>query len=441
MRKLLLFLLLTVPGLAEDAHFWVTFYTEPPSQIRLERLRADVSVWSGQRVALSWDEEQLAKPVQMDLTVRAPFTGQEFHFEEVVIPSKLKADGRWPPAEVHRFALSSRVRLLFWLHDYGIGLLALPVLATLGWWAVIRPRRLRLAQQLARAQRLEELQPVGDEDPLLGQRLGKYRLTNELGRGGMATVYRGLPDETLDDQDAVAVKVLSNLRDDTFKARFRREIRVMAEMHHPNIVKVLDFGEQDGRLYLAMELVRGQTLRDWAHPRRLTPPQVADLLGPVSSALEYAHRKGVIHRDLKPENVMLTDEQRVLVMDFGLARRSSFDTVTQTGNILGTPLYMAPEQFEGEIDAASDQYALGIMAFELLTGELPFFHTEAIQLIMAHLQEEAPLVSSRDPALAPLDAVVARMLAKSKNDRYPTIAAAGEALCQAASRAASRAES
>ncbi|MCA9795174.1 MAG: serine/threonine protein kinase, partial [Candidatus Eremiobacteraeota bacterium] len=241
--------------------------------------------------------------------------------------------------------------------------------------------------------------------------------------------------------DAVAVKVLSNLRDETFKARFRREIRVMAEMHHPNIVKVLDFGEQDGRLYLVMELVRGHTLRDWAHQRRLSPSQVADILGPVSSALEYAHRKGVIHRDLKPENIMLTEEERVLVMDFGLARRSSFDTVTQTGNILGTPLYMAPEQFEGEIDAASDQYALGIMAFELLTGELPFYHTEAIALIMAHLQEEAPLVSGHDRGLAPLDPVVARMLAKDKADRYASIGAAGEALCQAASRASSRAES
>ncbi|MCA9793979.1 MAG: hypothetical protein KC910_19360, partial [Candidatus Eremiobacteraeota bacterium] len=164
MRRLLLFLLLTLPALADEAHFWVTFYTEPPSQIRLERLRNDVDLRSGQRVALSWEEDQLSKPVQMDLTVRTPFTGQQFHFEEVVIPSKLQVEGRWPTTQVHRFPLPVRARLLFGLHDYGLWLLPVPLLAAIGWWTVIQPRRQRLAYQLARAQRLEELQPVSDED-------------------------------------------------------------------------------------------------------------------------------------------------------------------------------------------------------------------------------------------------------------------------------------
>lgn len=434
----------------EQSNARVTFYVDPPSEISIDVLKAQSLGLSGRPVALSVRQEQLHSPVMLRMSARVPFSDRVIQDEELISLNKIVTDGRWPDQGYHRLDMEAGDRFRFWVAKNWPWLGVVFLLALGLGFGILLPRRREHQRKMERARRLEELVPTEPgADPLLGTRFGDFRLVSELGKGGMATVYRALPEATLSESEAVAVKVMNTgLQDETFKARFRREIRVLAEMNHPNIVKVLDFGEENERLFLVMEQVVGTDLREAFQGKPVPPKQVQDLIRPIAGALEHAHEKGVVHRDLKPENVMLTPTrsgQRVLVMDFGLARRSNFDTVTQTGNILGTPHYMAPEQFEGAIEAPSDQYAFAIMVFEMLAGRLPFEAPDMMQLIVAHLQKEPPLISSIRPELAPLDPVLNRMLCKSPADRYPDIRIASQELLKALERVstpvASKAES
>lgn len=260
-----------------------------------------------------------------------------------------------------------------------------------------------------------------DQEPQ-GQLLdGRYLVGPRVARGGMASVHEAV-DQRL--HRTVAVKIMHpGLGDDgDFAARFVREARAAARLSHPNIVAVYDQGDDDGTLFLAMELVSGHTLRDTVTKEAPMPPARAlALLEPVVSALAAAHRAGIIHRDVKPENVLIADDGRVKVADFGLAKAIGTDTQhTATGGVLiGTVSYLAPELVsEGTSDARADVYAVGVMLYELLTGSKPHEGDTPIQVAYKHVHEDVPAPSLRVPGIpAYVDALVARATARDRSQR------------------------
>ena len=256
---------------------------------------------------------------------------------------------------------------------------------------------------------------------------GRYRVERELGAGGMATVY--LARDLKHDRD-VAIKVLRPELGAVLGAdRFLAEIKVTANLRHPNLLPLFDSGEADGLLFYVMPYIEGPTLRARlkAEPQ-LPVDEVTRIVGLLAGALDYAHAAGVVHRDLKPENILLQAGQPVIA-DFGIAlavAEAGGDRITQTGLSLGTPLYMSPEQASGEraVDARSDQYALGAIAYEMLTGEPP--HTGATaRVIIARLMTEGarPVRSARPGVPVGVDAAVLRALSKSPADRYSSCGA------------------
>ncbi len=261
-------------------------------------------------------------------------------------------------------------------------------------------------------------------DPLVGRLLdGRYQVESRIARGGMATVYQAV-DRRLDR--LVALKVMHpHLADDAeFVARFVREARSAARLSHPNVVQVFDQGaDQTGDagdvLYLAMELLPGRTLRDVIAERgALTPREALTITEGVLDALGAAHRAGIVHRDIKPENVILTDEGRVKVADFGLAKAVTGGP-TQTGALIGTVAYLAPEIVSrGIADARSDVYAAGIMLFEMLTGRQPFSGEVPMQVAYRHVHEDVPKPSTLVPVLpTELDDVVLAAVARDPDER------------------------
>ncbi|MBB3040353.1 Stk1 family PASTA domain-containing Ser/Thr kinase [Nocardioides soli] len=259
-------------------------------------------------------------------------------------------------------------------------------------------------------------------DPLTGRVLdGRYRIGSRIARGGMASVYEAT-DIRLDR--TVAVKVMHpGLGDDNeFAERFVREARAAARLSHPNVVAVYDQGDDHGTVFLAMELVSGHTLRDVIRKESPMPPAKAlALLEPVLSALATAHRAGLIHRDIKPENVLISDDGRVKVADFGLAKAVSADTQhTATGGVLiGTVSYLAPELVvNGRADARADVYAAGVVLFEMLTGAKPHEGETPIQVAYRHVHEDVPAPSATVPGIpAYVDALVARATARDRELR------------------------
>ena len=260
-----------------------------------------------------------------------------------------------------------------------------------------------------------------DREPQ-GQLLdGRYRVGPRIARGGMASVHEALD---LRLHRTVAVKIMHpGLGDGTdFAARFVREARAAAKLSHPNVVAVYDQGEDDGTVFLAMELVTGHTLRDTiAKESPMSPARALALLEPVVSALAAAHRAGIVHRDVKPENVLIADDGRVKVADFGLAKAVGTDTQhTATGGVLiGTVSYLAPELVsEGTSDARADVYAVGVMLYELLTGSKPHEGETPIQVAYKHVHEDVPAPSLRASGVPSyVDALVARATARDRSQR------------------------
>jgi beta-lactam-binding protein with PASTA domain len=263
-------------------------------------------------------------------------------------------------------------------------------------------------------------------DPLTGHLLdGRYRIGQRIARGGMAAVYEAV-DIRLDRVCAVKTMHRSLGDDAEFAHRFTREARAAARLSHPNVVNVFDQGEdptvEGGTLYLVMELVRGHTLRDVIRTEAPMPPaQALALLEPVVSALAAAHRAGVIHRDIKPENVLIADDGRVKVADFGLAKAVTTDTRhTATGGVLiGTVSYLAPELVvDGTSDARADVYAVGVVLYELLTGSKPHEGESPIAVAYKHVHEDVPPPSEVVPGIPPyVDALVARATARDRAQR------------------------
>ncbi len=259
-------------------------------------------------------------------------------------------------------------------------------------------------------------------DALTGRLLdGRYRIGSRIARGGMASVYEAA-DIRLDR--IVAVKIMhEGLGDDAeFAERFVREARAAAQISHPNVVAVFDQGDDQGTLFLAMEYIRGHTLRDVIRDDApLSPARALALMEPVVSALAAAHRAGLIHRDVKPENVLIASDGRIKVADFGLAKAISADTQhTATGGVLiGTVSYLAPELVvDGRADPRADVYAAGVMLYELLTGAKPHEGESPIQVAYKHVHEDVPPPSAAIPRLpAYVDALVARATARDRTQR------------------------
>ena len=253
---------------------------------------------------------------------------------------------------------------------------------------------------------------------------GRYQVGPTLGLGGMAEVKRGRDTRLGRD---VAIKLLRPelAGDPTFIARFRREAQAAASLNHPTIVAVYDTGE-DGKVpYIVMEYVEGRTLRDVLRDEgRMMPQRALEIVADVCAALEYSHVAGIVHRDIKPGNVMLNPAGIVKVMDFGIARATSSQTVTQTAAVLGTAQYLSPEQARGEhVDARSDIYSTGCLLYELLTHTPPFSGDSPVAVAYQHVREDPELPSRRAPGLDPaLDAVVLKAMAKNPGNRYQTAA-------------------
>jgi serine/threonine-protein kinase len=268
-----------------------------------------------------------------------------------------------------------------------------------------------------------------------GQKLGKYEITGLIGRGNMGEVYRALnPDLAT----AVAIKVLApqKIDQEDSLARFRREAQAVAALNHPNILRVYDFDVQDGVYYMVMELISGPTLAQIIaqHAERGLPlPMVKRYFTQLAEALDYAHGRGVIHRDIKPSNIMITEGDRLILTDFGLARLVDGQKLTASGLTAGTPSYMSPEQIGAEeLTPAADIYALGVVLFEMLTGELPFTGGSSIGVILKHLNESPPAPSEIAGHLPPsLDAVVLQALAKVPQERFRTAGDMAAALADA----------
>jgi serine/threonine-protein kinase len=266
--------------------------------------------------------------------------------------------------------------------------------------------------------------------------IGRYSLTEKLGGGGMATVYRGRDPRLARE---VAVKLLlSSIQDDpALRERFEREAHTIARLEHPAIVPVYDFGDDQGQLYLVMRLMTGGSLHDRLRRGPIPPAVAAQLLERLADALDTAHAKGIIHRDLKPGNILFDEHDNPMISDFGIAKltaQAGGATLTQTGSIVGTPAYMSPEQVRGDadIDRRSDLYALGVIAYEMLTGRLPFEANTPFGLLLQQVTAPVPRLLDTNPDLpGACQAVLDRSLAKSREDRYPSGGAMAAALSEA----------
>jgi serine/threonine protein kinase len=279
---------------------------------------------------------------------------------------------------------------------------------------------------------------------LEGQNLGKYRILEPLGRGGMAQVYKAYHPQ-LDRY--VAIKILrSDLVEEVeFLARFRREARAVAALRHPHIVQIYDFDVQDDLYYMVMELLEGDTLK--AHlnalrvrSERLPLGETVRIFTDVLDGLSYAHGEGIIHRDLKPANIMLTRRGQAVLTDFGIAQIVGGTQYTISGALMGTLSYMAPEQgLDGHCDARSDIYSLGIAYFEALTGTVPFDADTPLAILMKHINDPLPMPTKFDPSIPePFERVALKALAKRADDRFQSAAAMAEALTGAAQEAGIR---
>jgi eukaryotic-like serine/threonine-protein kinase len=247
---------------------------------------------------------------------------------------------------------------------------------------------------------------------------GRYELEKLVGSGGMSNVFRA-HDRLL--ERTVALKILHEqyTRDEDYVERFRREARAVAQLAHPNIVTVIDRGEQEGRQFIVFEYVDGENLKELSNRGPLEVREAIRLALQIARALSFAHERGLVHRDVKPQNVLLNEDGQAKVTDFGIARSLDVHGVTQTGTVLGTSDYIAPEQARGQkVDPKTDIYSLGVVLYELLSGEVPFSGDNFVAVAMRHVNEPVPSVLERRPDCpVRLDLAIQRAMSKDPEDR------------------------
>ncbi|MBN1993528.1 MAG: protein kinase [Anaerolineae bacterium] len=266
---------------------------------------------------------------------------------------------------------------------------------------------------------------------LIGKTIGQYEIVEKIGVGGMATVYKAYQRSI---NRYVAVKILPTqfAHDPNFVKRFAQEAKAIAALEHPHILPVYDFGTQEGLTYMVMRYVEGGTLADQMG-KPTSDKRIVEIVGNIARALEYAHRQGVVHRDIKPSNVLIDKQGEVLLTDFGIAKMmqdSGGTRLTGTGSILGTPEYMSPEQAEGvSVDHRSDIYSLGVVLYELLTGQPPFQAKTPLAVVLKHVKEPLSPPRTIKPDVAePLEQVVLKAMDKNREQRYQTAAEMEQAL-------------
>ncbi len=413
MRRLLIALLMLTGAVRADGP--ITYRTDPPG--------ASVSDQFGYL-------GQSGKPVPLPPEGRYQDGKVELTFElegyqkqtiSVNYGELARPDHQYPPPNEKAVSLRPS-SLAACLAVYGKLLIGGLIMLSGGLAAFFRLRR--------REKAVQQVEAVLDRDATASMvtqmpgKLGAYQVLDKLGGGGMAMVYRALGP----GGEQVAIKVLHHSEDADFQARFKREAALYGKLEHPNIVSMYDYGQQEDLFYLVLELMEGGTLSQRIPEAGMPPGQAAFVLEPLGKAIQAAHDLGVVHRDLKPDNVMLTAKGVVKVTDFGLGRSLTSTHLTATGTALGTPAYMSPEQICGTLyEPATDQYALGVMAFQLLTGRLPFEAVDPMQACFMHVSEPAPA-----PGISPqVDAVILRMLAKKPEERYATVEDAVKALLSA----------
>ncbi len=257
------------------------------------------------------------------------------------------------------------------------------------------------------------------------QKVGRYEIKSELGKGGMATVYKAFDPRF---EREVALKLLPHemMHDATFQARFEREAKTIARLEHPAIVPVYDVGDEDGQPYFVMRCMVGGSLADRIAKGPLSIKEAAKIMERISDALDEAHIKGVIHRDLKPGNILFDNTGEPYISDFGIAKLTQSQSATMTGGaVIGTPAYMSPEQAKGDpekpIDGRSDVYALGVILYEMLSGEQPYQSTTPMGVVVKHITEPIPHILDKNRDLPPaVETVIEKAMAKNPDERFST---------------------
>ena len=258
----------------------------------------------------------------------------------------------------------------------------------------------------------------------VGEMVGPYRIIEQLGQGGMATVLKAY-HASLDRYVAIKVLHPAFLEDSNFLARFQREARLVAKLDHPNIVPIYDYAEHEGRPYLVMKFIEGETLKALLARGPVGPVEIDHVAESVGSALTYAHKRSILHRDIKPSNVLLSNDGQIYLADFGLARiAQSVESTLTSDMILGTPQYISPEQALGkkDLDAGTDIYSFGVMMYELTVGKVPFSADTPFSVIHDHIYSPLPMPRQVNPEVSEeMERVLLKALAKERHDRYKDV--------------------
>jgi serine/threonine protein kinase len=265
-------------------------------------------------------------------------------------------------------------------------------------------------------------------------KIGRYKIKEELGHGEVGTVYRA-HDPSFNREVAIKVLPLELMRNLKILARFRRELKMIALLEHPAIVPVYDVGEENGQPYYVMRYMSGGSLRRWIGNGKLSLQETADIIERIALGLEYAHRKGIVHRDLTPDNILFDNHNNPYLTDFSLAKLIADTFRTNSGNgFIGTPEYISPEQSQSlPVDHRSDIYGLGVIMYEMLTGEQPYQAADSFGVLVKHVSEPVPEILEVDPELpVEVDAIIKKAMAKNRNDRYESAVDMARALTKAA---------
>lgn len=261
-------------------------------------------------------------------------------------------------------------------------------------------------------------------------KIGRYEIKSELGRGGMATVYRAF-DPSFEREVAVKVLPREMMHDPQFRARFEREIKMVAALEHPSIVPVYDVGDEDGQPYFVMRFMTGGSLSSRIANEKIPLEETARIVGKIAQGLAYAHKKGIIHRDLKPDNILFDDNDDPFISDFGIAKLTESTSGSLTGSgVIGTPAYMSPEQAQGnQIDSRSDVYSLGVIVYQMLSGQQPYNADTPMGVVVKHITEPVPEILKVTPSLPyDVDQIIRSSMAKDKTKRYATAVDLAKAL-------------